>query len=205
MKPTRCKKWAVLALALAGGFYAGAQSNGVPGPADYQRFSSFITERNIFDPGRVPRIAGNYRPRYLSTHQLRSAPTFTLVGTMSYEKGMFAFFDGNNSDLRKVLYQSDSNSIAGYTVAEITLTGVTLQSADKKETVQMKIGDAMRQVGSRWQPASQGGFTADTSAGENAAPAAENSSPDASAAPSPALEENDVLKKLMQQREQELK
>ena len=57
---------------------------------------------------------------------------------MSYEKGMFAFFDGNNSDLRKVLYQSDSNSIAGYTVAEITLAGVKLQTADKKQTVQIE-------------------------------------------------------------------
>jgi hypothetical protein len=41
---------------------------------------------------------------------------------------------------------------------------------------------------------------------DSSAPAAaDNSSPDASAAPSPALEGNDVLKKLMQQREQELK
>ena len=75
---------------------------------------------------------------------------------MSYEKGMFAFFDGNNSDLRKVLYQSDSNSIAGYTVAEITLAGVKLQTADKKQTVQMKIGEMMRQEGSEWQLAGQG-------------------------------------------------
>ena len=41
----------------------------------------------------------------------RNTPTFTLVGTMSYEKGMFAFFDGNQSNLRKVLYQSDTEMI----------------------------------------------------------------------------------------------
>ena len=90
---------------------------------------------------------------------------------MSYEKGMFAFFDGNNSDLRKVLYQSDSNSIAGYTVAEITPAGVKLQTADKKQTVQLKIGDMMRQEGSSWQLAGQGGSFAGTSAVESAAPA----------------------------------
>jgi hypothetical protein len=127
---------------------------------------------------------------------------------MSYEKGMFAFFDGNQFNLRKVLYQSDSNNIAGFTVAEITLAGVKLQTADKKQTVQMKIGETMRQEGNNWQLAGQGGLFAGTSAAESAAPAAaesSSSSPDTSAAPSPALEANDVLKKLMQQREKELK
>jgi hypothetical protein len=112
-----------------------------------------------------------------------------------------------------VLYQSDSNNIAGFTLAEITLAGVKLQAADKKQIVEMKIGQAMQQEGNSWQPASQGGSSSggrnrgfdSTSSGESAAPAEDSSTPDASAAPSPALEGNDVLKKLMQQREQELK
>jgi hypothetical protein len=203
MKPTRYKKWAVLALALANGFIAAAQSNGVPGPNDFERFSSFVTERNIFDPGRFSHTLGA-RP-FIRTRIRPNTPTFTLVGTMSYEKGMFAFFDGNNSDLRKVLYQSESNGIAGYLVAEITPDGVELQTADKKQTVQLKIGDVMRQEGSSWLLAGRGGSFVGTGAGDSSAPAADNSSPDASAAPSPALEGNDVLKKLMQQREQELK
>ena len=204
MKPTRYKIWAVLALALANGYFADAQSNGVPGPQDYGRFSSFVTDRNIFDPGRYSHTPGVRR--FIPTRINRSAPSFTLVGTMSYEKGMFAFFDGNQSELRKVLYQSDSNSIAGFTLAEITPAGVTLQTADKKQTVPLKIGDTMRQEGSSWQLAGQGGSFSGTGAVDSSAPAAaDNSSPDASAAPSPALEGNDVLKKLMQQREQELK
>jgi len=205
MKPTRYKKWAVLALALASGFLASAQSNGVPGPADYGKFSSFITERNIFDPGRIPHNAST--PRRTFTRQTpRYTPSFTLVGTMSYEKGMFAFFDGNQPNLRKVLYQSDSNGIAGFTVAEITLAGVKLQTADKKQTVQMKIGEIMRQEGNSWQLAGSGQMFGGTGSGESSAPAAaDSSSPEPSAAPSPALEGNDVLKKLMQQREQELK
>ncbi len=203
MKPTRLKKWAVLALALGSGFLAAAQSNGVPGPTDYAQFSRFITDRNIFDPGRYSHAPGvrHYQP----TRVNRSAPSFSLVGTMSYGKGMFAFFDGNQSDLRKVLYQSDSNSIAGFTVAEITLTGVKLETADKKQTLQLKIGDVMRQEGASWQLAGQGEMFAGASAGESAAPAADSSSPDAGAAPGSGLDGNDVLKKLMQQREQELK
>jgi hypothetical protein len=186
------KKWLILALALVNGFLAGAQSNGVPGPADYAAFSRFITERNIFDPNRYPRYSSepSYRPPIS-----RSAPTFTLVGIMHYQKGMFAFFDGNSSDLRKVLYQSDSNSIAGYTVAEITLTGVTLQSADKKKRVPMKIGEAMHRAGNEWQPAGREELPVGTT---------DNTKP-AGAMPASAGEPNDTLKKLMQQREKELK
>ena len=208
-----------LALLLAGGFSAAAQSNSnrVPGPTDYGRFSSFITERNIFNPNRYAIYSPTSRP--VVRRPPPNAPTFTLVGTMSYEKGMFAFFDGNQSNLRKVLYQSDSNSIAGFTLAEITLAGVKLQAADKKQIVEMKIGQAMHQEGSSWQLASQGGSFGGGNGGfggrnrgfdsgssrESAAPAADSSSPDTSAAPSPALEGNDILKKLMQQRQQELK
>ncbi len=199
MKPTTIKFLAALALALESGFEAAAQSNGVPGPADYAQFSRFITERNIFDPGRYSHSSSGavtYRPKVS-----RSAPAFTLVGTMHYEKGMFAFFDGNNSDLRKVLYASDSNSIAGYTVAEITLAGVTLESADKKQTVRLKIGDMMRQEGGEWRLADSG--ESFESAPDSAA-ATESSSPDAGSAPGSASAPNDILKKLMQQREKEL-
>jgi hypothetical protein len=206
MKPTRYKKWAALALALANGFFAVAQSNRVPGPADYAQFSSFITARNIFDPNRY--AYNPDRPRPIITRRQQYTPSFTLVGTMSYEKGMFAFFDGNQPNLRKVLYQSDSNSIAGFTVADIARNSVILQTADKKQTVPMKIGQTMRQEGSNWQLADSGQFFAGTSSGENTAPAAaDSSSPDtgSASAPSPAIEGNDVLKKLMQQREQELK
>jgi len=173
----------------------------VPGPADYAQFSRFITDRNIFDPNRYARSspgAAAYRPKVS-----RSAPAFTLVGTMHYEKGMFAFFDGNNSDLRKVLYESDTNSIAGYTVTGITLTGVKLESADKKQTVRLKIGDMMRQEGSEWRLEESGESLAYASS--DSAPAEEKSGSDASSAPASAGAPNDILKKLMQQREQELK
>ncbi len=200
MKLTQYKKFLLTAFALANGFFAAAQSGNVPGPADYEKFGSFITQRNIFDPNRYSHTSArptNYRPRVS-----RSAPAFTLVGTMSYEKGMFAFFDGNSSDLRKVL--PESGGIAGYTVTEITLAGVKLQSADKKETVQMKIGEMMRREGDHWLPAGQGELAAVTGDVENSTPAATGSSgSDASSAPSPALEANDILKKLMQQKKQE--
>ena len=196
---------------LAGCLSAAAQSNNAAGPTDYASFSRLITERNIFDPNRYPRNSrdGRTRTTVRSTKTQRSAPTFTLVGTMSYHKGMFAFFDGNNADLRKVL--PASGDIAGYTVTEVTLTGVILQTADKKETVRMKIGEMMRQEGSHWLPAGPGILGTGASATEStAAQTTDNSSPEmepvsAPAAPSSAGAPNDILKKLMQQREQELK
>jgi hypothetical protein len=202
MNLKRTKICLALALGLVNGFFAAAQSNGVPGPADYSAFTRFITDRNIFDPNRYAHdTTQRYRPR----RETRSAPAFTLVGTMNYEKGMFAFFNGNNFDLRKVLYQSDSNNIAGFTMTGITLTGVTLQSADGKKTIQLKIGDVMRQEGSEWQLAGQGELgTGESSSGSETASISDNLGADSTnSAPPSALEQNDVLKKLMQQREQE--
>jgi hypothetical protein len=201
MKLTRLKIILAAAFALVNGFFAGAQSNGVPEDTDYAKFSQFITDRNIFDPNRYPRTrtTGN-RPR---TRRARTAgaPEFTLVGTLSYQKGMFVFFDGNNSDLKKIL--AAGGSIAGYTVDEVTATSVKLRSGDKKE-IEMKLGDQMRQEGGNWQLTGQSELPAGPAATEDS----DNSTSPTEAvdaAPSPILEGNDVLKRLMQQREKELK
>ena len=195
------------------GFRNNGGGNNVPGPTNYAAFSGFIAVRNIFNPAR---FAINNMPSRGPITPPRAGPAFSLVGTMSYEKGMFAFFDGNNYDLRKVLYASDTNSIAGYTVAEITPAGVQLQSADKKQTLRLKIGDVMRQNGDAWQLSGQGDLSVGVvggfgTGGGSAAPGVtgNTSVPEAgsapSPAPSPALEGNDTLRKLMQQRQQELK
>jgi hypothetical protein len=61
-------------------------------------FASFqiIGQRNIFDPNRVPH-------RRSSAPAARVVDSFSFVGTMSYAKGTFAFFDGTSPDFRKVL------------------------------------------------------------------------------------------------------
>ena len=116
MKLNRIKIILLAALALTSGFVARAQSNRVPGATDYPAFSGFVTDRNIFDPNRVPhpftrRACGRgFRTRATAS----SAPAFSLVGTMSYQKGYFAFFSGNDDELKSVL--PVSGKIAGYTV-----------------------------------------------------------------------------------------
>jgi len=197
MKRTRIKIILSAALALAGALGAGAQFNGVPGDTDYAKFSQFITDRNIFDPNRYPRTrTSTYHPRP-QMHTV-GAPAFTLVGTMSYQKGTFVFFDGNSPDFRKVL--AAGGGIAGYTVAEAGQAAVKLAGPDKKEIV-MKPGDQMRQESGTWQLAGPAEVSAASANNENSAgPAAGES-----VAPSPGLEANDVLKRLMEKRAQELK
>ena len=204
MKFTRTKIILLTAITLAGNFSAAAQSN-APGDTDYAKFSSFITDRNIFDPNRYPHNSRSTPTRTKTRTRTRApgTPFIALVGTMSYEKGLFAFFNANDSDLKKILTAGDE--IAGYTVKEITASAVTLTDKDKKE-ITMKIGDQMHQDGSAWKlnddssgnaPANEAPPTteADSSAsGTTEAPAA---------APSANLEGNDILKKLMEKRAKE--
>jgi hypothetical protein len=183
---------------LAGG-NGRAQSNGIPGDTDYSAFSRFITQRNIFDPNRYPHETHTYH-RTAYRHNT-SAPAFTLVGTMSYAKGNFAFFSGNGDEFKKIL--PVSGSIAGYTVTEITLTHAILQGPDKTN-LQMNIGDELRQENNGWQLAGAADTaTATPDAGGSASSSASTDS--STVAPSASLGSSDVLKRLMELREKENK
>lgn len=174
---------------LVNGPAAAAQTNNAAALTDYSAFR-LIVDRNIFDPNRRARAAGGRRQS-----ASRSAPAFSLVGTMTYASGMLAFFDGTESRYRQVL--AVNGTIAGYTVTDISLSGVKLASTNK--LVVLTVGAKMRWEGNAWQMTGQ---AAELPAGpaESETPAA-----DSPAAPPSTSEGNDVLKKLMQQREQELK
>jgi hypothetical protein len=173
---------------------AAAQTTNAPAATNYSSFQ-IIVERNIFDPNRYAR-APHSRGRPTSP----SAPYFSLVGTMSSRNGMLAFFDGNDSDYRKVI--SPDGTIAGYKVVEITLRGVKLKAAGKP-VEKMKVGAQMRQEGKdEWKLVGSDELSAATDGNE--APATDET-PATATASGAGSEPNDVLKKLMQQREQELK
>jgi hypothetical protein len=187
-------------------FAAAQSSNNVPSETDYASFSRFVTERNIFDPSRQPHYTStsNHSVRHTHVTHSSSAPAFSLVGTMAYEKGLFAFFSGNNDELKQVL--PASGKIAGYTVTEITSDHVTLLSADQKEKLELKIGDVMRQENGKWELSGPGDVpSGNSSASPSDAGGKENSGngSSASATPPSAGEPNDVLKRLMEKREKE--
>jgi hypothetical protein len=210
MKLTQNKKWLVLGLAgaLAHAFFAGAQANKPPGDTDYPSFSQFIAQRNIFDPNRYPQEVRTYHRQSPRRH----SPQVTLVGTMSYQKGEFAFFSGNDEDLKKIL--TTSETIVGYTVTKITPNSVLMMGTDKKEFA-MNVGDQLRESNEGWQLVT----LADTAAGSGSAGSGTQSggdsggnssnpgaaSDEAPATPSASLSNNDILKRLMQLREQENK
>ncbi|MGH7977062.1 MAG: hypothetical protein ACREDS_00300 [Limisphaerales bacterium] len=187
-----CARAALAAAFALAGFFSGAEQADHSATTDFSSFQ-IIAQRNIFDPDRYPQMKASHR----STHA--AVPAFSLVGTMDYRKGMFAFFDGTSSDYTKALQRS--GTIAGYTVAKITLGGVELQSAGKK--IEMKVGQQMRQESEGvWQLGAQSELSATEVESENSTSASDETSAPGSASSS---EPNDVLKKLMQQREQELK
>jgi hypothetical protein len=185
-----------LSLVLGAGFLANAQSTNDSNTTDYDSFQ-IIVQRNIFDPDRYP-----HRSRIRS--EVPGVPTFSLAGTMSYRKGMFAFFSGTSDDYQKVLQQG--GTIAGYTVAKITFDGVQLQTA--VTNIDMKVGAAMRLEGSDWElsePGEWGVSSSSTEAQSGNQSGNQNTDANSTPAPSPDSAPNDVLKRLMQLRQQELK
>ena len=94
-----------------------------------------ISERNIFNANRS---GGTVR----STNTRRPArvESFALVGTMAYEKGTFAFFEGTSSEFTKAL--KPDGVIAGYKVVDILANAVKLEMDGK--ITQLPIGSGMR-------------------------------------------------------------
>jgi hypothetical protein len=173
-------------LVIAAALAVQAQQTNRTNQADFANFQ-VISERNIFNPNRTAHRHRGDRPQ-------AAADAFSLVGTMSYAKGTFAFFDGTTSEYKKAL--QNSGTIAGYKVTAITPTSVKLVNGDKELT--MKVGTQMRrEEKGAWQLVASSELPAETVESTDSTPA-ETTSSDSN------LEGNDVLKRLMQQREKEL-
>lgn len=181
-----CKILAIAALVMAGDFAARAQQTNRTSQVDFSNFQ-VISERNIFNPNRTARHKHGNRPQTV-------ADAFSLVGTMSYAKGTFAFFDGTSSDYRRVV--QNAGTIAGYKVTNITPTAVKLANGDKQ--LVMKVGTQMRrEEKGAWQLAATSELPVETTENADVAPTETAASDSDSGG-------NDVLKRLMKQREQEL-
>jgi hypothetical protein len=162
-------------------------------PQQQRDFASFriIAERNIFNPNRSAR----QQTRSSRTDTRRPAArvdSFTFVGTINYEKGVFAFFDSPSADFRKVIQQG--SRIAGLELTEVDDYAVKLSSGTN--TFDLRIGMQMRrEEEGQWRLASSGEPAPTQSAVEASESGSEASSSGVS----------DILKRLMQKREQELK
>ena len=210
-----------LMVALVAGFVAGSSvasaaaggTNSPPVP-DYR----FIAQRNIFNPNRSPSSdTGQPNPRALA-----QAPGFALVGTMIYDKGSFAFFDGTESKYRKVA--TNSESIADYQVESITPKYVTLKGNGNDVT--LNVGMQMKWLNESWQMVagtdSSSGGSADQGGGysrfsgnrdrsfggrtenQGARSSIVTTSPASSGSSGGGGSPDEILRRMMQQREKEL-
>ena len=184
------------------------QSGGSGSAGDYSRgsdgttngpitldYSSFkvIVDRNIFDPNRTAR--GSVGPRDFS--KPKSFDSLTLVGTMTYEKGTFAFFDGTSSEYKKALKLADA--IAGYKVTNIAPNGVKLVSGTNQ--LDLSVGAQLRrEENGPWLLTGQSTTYAATPASTSTNATATTSTGSDTASGSA---ESDIIKRLMQKREKE--
>jgi hypothetical protein len=153
-------------------------------------FESFriLSERNIFDPNRSARGDSTRTTRREPDRRVRTE-TFSLLGTMSYEKGQFAFFDGSSSDYRRVL-QPDG-AIAGFTIAAVAPTCVRLTGTNG-QTIELCVGMQMsRREEEEWRvqdraSESSGSTTAVSGKSESGGPGGD-----------------EALKRLLQRRQEE--
>jgi hypothetical protein len=174
----------LLFLALASGIAASAPDEGAPARPEYTGFK-IITDRNIFDGARSrtsARNADDQTPVRLET--------ITLVGTLTYEKGPYAFFDGSETSYQQVL--EPGKSIAGYAITEIE--GDQVKMIAGTNNFALRVGMQLRREGDGdWKVSSgSAGQTSLSPAGSSSG----SSEPDDADA---------VVRRLMQQREQEFK
>jgi hypothetical protein len=132
--------------------------------------------------------------------------SFSLVGVMAYQKGNFAFFDGSSSQFRKAVKPADT--IAGFKVAEVFGNSVKLVSDSKEFTLQ--VGTQMRredegewQSSKRTEAYGSGGSRGSLSSSTATPPGPTTAAPAATASPGSSAGADEVLRRLMQRREQE--
>lgn len=153
-----------------------------PSSLDFSAFR-LITERNIFDPNRMARSGPPV--------QAKTVDAFSLVGTMSYSKGDFAFFDGTSADYKKVLKPSET--IAGYTVLAILPDSVKLTQDNKQ--INLPVGAQLRRQ--------DDGTWVEVAGAETYAAGSNSSSSNSQPSSASNGGESEILKRLMLRREKD--
>ena len=194
-------------IAFGSGLSHAAETN-QPTVLDSKALARRVSERNIFDPDRQPRTRGESRPIPKPVVAVAAdAPEMGLVGVMTFQKGTFAFFDGNAAEYRKTLQVQAL--IAGHTLTAITPQSVTL-SESNGPPVLLKVGQRLRKDAEGvWKLAAGGtgeAFTRSSGsvgAGSGAASSSSSSSATSTTEDPPGSDE--ILKRLLKKREQEMK
>lgn len=167
-------------------------TNSAGGASSRTEYVSFrvISERNIFNPRRSGRSTTRAVTRTEPERRVRME-RFALLGTMSYEKGRYAFFDGSGSDFRKVAKPDDL--IAGFKITEVAPTCVKLEMTNG-QVIELCVGMQMKKREDEdWQLAGKA----------DAAEGGSRTTSSVSSAVASGPESEEVLKRLQQRREQD--
>ena len=157
-----------------------------PAPGDFENFR-IIAERNIFNPNRIGRVREGGEAPTAPREEM-----FTLVGTLETEKGIVAIFDSPDSALRKAV--REGQSLGGFNVKTISAGKVELTG--EKQSFALNLAQRLRRVEEgEWKVSNV-----------EPPPVAAPSGPDPSSTP-PAIPANasEVLRRLMEQRQKQLK
>ena len=181
-----------------------ASTNG-PASSDYA-FFQVVNDRNIFNSSRVPNRPD--RPRSTEARRTPKVESVSLVGTLRYEKGVLAFFDGTSSDYRKALKPGDA--VAGHRIVSVTDSTVRLVVRDG--AVDLKVGNQLRREDEGdWKLADGVTLGASSSTGV-ATPSSSSASTNASSTTSSAASSGssgggaeEILRRLRERRAQENK
>lgn len=170
---------------------------------DSKEVARRVADRNIFDPERQPRIQGETRPTPKpKVVAAADSPEFGLVGIISYPRGTFAFFDGNASEFHKTLQLNAV--IAGQTLSTITSQSITLIATNRPPNL-LKVGQRLRQDSEGvWQLVTGlggEGFKRLGSAGGATGTSSASSTTPSEDPPG----SDEILKRLLKKREQEMK
>lgn len=170
---------------------ASAQTTNAPSGADFRSFR-IISERNIFNASR----SGQRPSRGGRGQRAAKIDYFKLLGTMSYEKGRFAIFGGSSAQFRKTIQPQEF--ISQYKVADIGPSSIKLTTTNG-QVIEMRVGmQIRRQDNGPWAVSNLPEPAPESAVASASSTTSENSPTGSSGA------ENDVLKRLMQKREQEL-
>jgi hypothetical protein len=159
---------------------------------------ALFSERNVFDPNRRAPRRGEERRTFAPPPR---SENFRLIGALIHDDNAFGFFDGTDSDYRRVAEVGEV--FAGFKVVAIDTAGVTLEKDG--DPIEMAVGAGMRRVGEgAWTPADGAGevgapLTGDRDAeiestGDEPAPEATTAAED---------EASDVLRRMLERRRQE--
>ncbi|HVR36285.1 MAG TPA: hypothetical protein VMS21_10600 [Methylomirabilota bacterium] len=161
--------------------------------ASEPQFSDFriIPERNIFNANRS--AARTEQAPVRETPRAPRIDSITLLGTLSYENGQFAYFDGSDPAYRTALEANES--IAGGRLRKVKTDGVVLEIDG--QVLDLKVGMGLRRE-------DDGAWTVSKERPPASPSASRPSGTSRTESSTSNNDTDDVLKRLMQQREQEL-